>query len=147
MDVEHRTLAQLSRNGAAAGGSLNLNGEALPPELPTGNPALHKGLIQREVTSVLRGGGGEEEQGLSGPPSEETAKGDQPLRGSLGNAGKGQVRPVTERTWVLAHLFSLVRHDGQPCKKAVLAFQAARSRKGSPPGHRQEDHRQEDPPL
>lgn len=57
VDVEHRTLAQLSRNGAAAGGSLNLNGEALPPELPTGNPALHKGLIQREVTSVLTGVG------------------------------------------------------------------------------------------
>ena len=47
---------------------------------------------------------------------------------------------------MVAHLFSLVRHVGQPRKKTVLAFQAARSRRGNPqlptplqPGHRQED--------
>lgn len=41
----------------------------LSPELPKGSPASHKGLIQREVTSVLRGREGkEEEQSLLASP-------------------------------------------------------------------------------
>lgn len=57
LGLEHMMPAMLGRDGAAGGGSSNSNWRLLPPELPTGGPAPHKGLIQREVTSVpLRGG-------------------------------------------------------------------------------------------
>lgn len=56
LGLEGRMPARLGRDGAAEGGSSNLNWWLLPPELPTGSPAPHKSLIQREVTSVPRGG-------------------------------------------------------------------------------------------
>lgn len=93
MGLEHRTLAQLGRDGAAVGRSLNLNGEALPPELPTGNPALHKGLIQREVTSVLRGGRERKSRASLALLQRRQRRGISCSGVSLGNPGKGQVQP------------------------------------------------------
>lgn len=144
--LEHRTLAQLSRDGAAAGGSLNLNGEALRPELPTGNPALHKGLIQREVTSVPRGGRERKSRASLALLQSRQRRGNSCSGVLWVTQGRGRCSPMTEGSWVVAHLFSLVRQVGQPPKKTVLAFHAARSRRGSlqlptplQPGHRQED--------
>lgn len=65
--LEHMMQATVGRDGAAGGGSSNLNWRLLPPELPTGSPAPHKGLIHREVTSVPRGGR-ERKGGRPGPP-------------------------------------------------------------------------------
>ena len=139
-------LAQLGRDGAAAGGSLNLNGEALPPELPTGNPALHKGLIQREVTSVPRGGRERKSRASLALLQRRQRRGNSCSGVLWVTQGRGRCSPMTEGTWVVAHLFSLVRQVGQPPKKTVLAFHAARPRRGCrqlptplQPGHRQED--------
>lgn len=81
-----------------------MNWRLLPPELPTGSPAPHKGLIQREVTSVPRGGR-ERKGGRPEPPGPSFSggggllaatrdrEGGAAAQRALGNLGTGLAQP------------------------------------------------------
>lgn len=84
-----------------------MNWRLLPPELPTGSPAPHKGLIQREVTSVpLRGGrkgkGGRPELGQFAAARDR--EGEQLLKGLWVTWGHSWFSPIAEQIWVTRSL-------------------------------------------
>lgn len=91
LGLEHMMPAMLGRDGAAGGGSSNLNWRLLPPELPTGSSAPHKSLIQREVTSVPLRGGRKTRAGAV--RSSQGQGGGAAAQGALGNLGTQLVQP------------------------------------------------------